>query len=244
MPLVRVPLLGSLYNHEVAGRHGEIRPPHPTQGIYPNLIPYPDPKTFCPPQGSYSNLVLNPKPLQASRQPLRDPPLTPYPKPKGPRSPSPKPKDPSLITPTQESPPLPFPPLPSPSLPSPPQPTRKIHLFPKNPLPDPPSHSLITPIQEHPPLPSPPFPSPPQPTSKIHLLSKKFLPNHPSPLCLPPTGDAGLRSDSAGQRVPSDHTQNQGGFVMKGTKRDQLIPGAWFWLQQCIILGTRVLDFS
>ncbi|KAK1898634.1 Ribosome biogenesis protein rlp24 [Dissostichus eleginoides] len=32
-------------------------------------------------------------------------------------------------------------------------------------------------------------------------------------------GDAGLRSGSAGRRVPSDQTQNQGGSVMKGTKR-------------------------
>ncbi|KAK1875069.1 Sodium channel protein type 10 subunit alpha [Dissostichus eleginoides] len=53
----------------------------------------------------------------------------------------------------------------------------------------------------------------------MNLLSKNTLPNHPSPLCLPPTGDAGLRSGSAGRRVPSDHTHNQGGSVMKGTKR-------------------------
>jgi len=92
----------------------------PTPSPYPKTphpIPYPDPKSFCPTQGSYSNLVFNPKPLQASQQSLREPPLPPYPKPKGHRSPQqslwsppllpgPKLKDPSLLTPIQESPPL------------------------------------------------------------------------------------------------------------------------------------------
>ncbi|KAK1894573.1 WEB family protein chloroplastic, partial [Dissostichus eleginoides] len=35
----------------------------------------------------------------------------------------------------------------------------------------------------------------------------------------PTQSDAGRRSGSAGRRVPSDQTQNQGGSVMKGTKR-------------------------
>ncbi|KAK1875408.1 Orotidine 5'-phosphate decarboxylase, partial [Dissostichus eleginoides] len=52
-------------------------------------------------------------------------------------------------------------------------------------------------------------------SSPSHLPIPSPYPKTPHPT----QGDAGLRSGSAGRRVPSDHTQNQGGFVMKGTKR-------------------------
>ncbi|KAK1875390.1 3-demethoxyubiquinol 3-hydroxylase, partial [Dissostichus eleginoides] len=52
-------------------------------------------------------------------------------------------------------------------------------------------------------------------SSPSHLPIPSPYPKTPHPT----QGDAGLRSGSAGRRVPSDHTQNQGGFEMKGTKR-------------------------
>ncbi|KAI9529123.1 hypothetical protein NQZ68_013430 [Dissostichus eleginoides] len=74
-------------------------------------------------------------------------------------------------------------------------------------------HNSLNSSPSHLPIPSP-YPKTPHPTQGTY---PNLIP-YPDPNLKDP-GDAGLWSGSAGRRVPSDHTQNQGGFVMKGTKR-------------------------